>query len=293
MPSCVRDSTSEGGGHKVRAGARRGYSYSYDRQGHDARRFGGGTVPNCVVCYYYRARQTGLWNECLAAISRASRLRSIHVSKEPGKLERGVDDAANALSGHETGRHSVAIHVEGAGISPHPHPGYQGSDRHRGAVHGGRDDESEGHDHHVRMILPHPLPAAGPETVPDQNHHTAEQGEFDGEEPAGFGNGKSRVCHGHGHGVPGRHRRCGEGTNLSIRVVDAWGRGGEQDENTRGNEDGEKDADALGEPLEFCRSAREETDSEVACDVCLQSEFSRWGRGKLWRAPSGENNTYQ
>lgn len=182
-------------------------------------------------------------------------------------LENCVDDTSDTLTSDETGGNGITVHVEALGVLLSPDVHCESTDTHSRSVDSLRKDESKADTHHVRVVLPYPLPLANPNVVAKQHHERAKDGEDNGEDTGRLGDGERRIRDSHGCGAPRRDGRSGELARLGRWIENAGIRGCEEDEHGRGEEDGDEGADTLGEPLLHRWCTEEEPDAEVTSQI--------------------------
>ena len=193
-----------------------------------------------------------------------SNAATILVTRNTRNLENSVDDTTNTLAGDETGGNGVSVDVKVLGVLRLPVSGNCGSDRHGSSVLGLAHGEGKTDAHHVGVPLLHPLEAADPDVVADEDHEGAEGSESNGEVAGRGRDGEGGVSDGHGGGTPTRHAGNTEGASLGVDVDDARVGGGEEGEHGRGKEDGDDGSEGLSKPLVDRGRAEEETGTEIA-----------------------------
>ena len=193
-----------------------------------------------------------------------SNTATILVTCDTRNLEDSVDDTTDTLSGNETSGNSVSVDIEVLGVLRLPVRGNSGPNCHSSSVLRLAHGEGKTDAHHVGVVCPHPLEAADPDVVADEDHEGAEGSEGDGEVARRWRDGECRISDGDCGGTPAGYTGNTKGASFGVDVDDAWVGGSEEGEHGRGKEDGNDRSEGLSEPLVNRGSAEEETGTEIA-----------------------------
>ncbi len=189
------------------------------------------------------------------------------VASHIGKLKDGSDGSTQTLAGDETSGNGVSVDIPSARGLLLPKVGKDGA--HEGGSHvgGGWNDESKGNGSPVWKPLAVLLALTDKVVVADDGLDDGPSTKADGEDTGVEWDTIVIQSDCLGDGSP-----CGDGWRRERAPdissgQDTWVCGSEQDEDTRGEPDGNERSDGLGTPLLLWWSSEEETGAEIGDEI--------------------------